>query len=307
MIKAGPGTRRAQYIKESFEDYSGLKLALEKKKSVSFYIYPPVLADVQRARQGGTYFHQGAFVRFKRDEVEIGLGSTHSPAIKEIFLKNTGQSELELIAKKLAQLSDGDAYMYWDSAIAQKLKNKTIEQQEFLSDAGYFCCNFDSLRGFKSILDVCKIKPESWVNDTMDGRHFEISAFFYKHEAAKIDSAIKLLAKYLQNFLPSDKYKTRVDNLRRFLVKLSKEKAIPKICAHKGCQRVRDLEAAHIKRYIDGGGDDPRNGIWLCHEHHLLQENTDRKWHLKNLKFESIKHSHLVPQIDLIIKKSNKK
>ena len=151
MIKAGPGTRRAQYIKESFEDYSGLRLALEKKKSVSFYIYPPVLADVQRARQGGTYFHQGAFVRFKGNEVEIGLGSTHSPAIKEIFLKNTGQSELELIAVKLARLSDGDTYMFWDSTKARKLKDKTIEHQEFLSDSGYFCSTIESIKGFKKI------------------------------------------------------------------------------------------------------------------------------------------------------------
>ena len=42
------------------------------------------------------------------------------------------------------------------------------------------------------------------------------------------------------------------------------------------CSVTSPLEAAHIVRYVDGGGDDVSNGVALCHEHHLAFDRRPR-------------------------------
>lgn len=38
------------------------------------------------------------------------------------------------------------------------------------------------------------------------------------------------------------------------------------------CAVTNPLEAAHRVRYVDGGSDDPSNGVALCHDHHVAFE-----------------------------------
>jgi predicted restriction endonuclease len=40
------------------------------------------------------------------------------------------------------------------------------------------------------------------------------------------------------------------------------------------CPESTNLKACHLRRYIDGGSDDPSNGCCLCHTHHVLYDRT---------------------------------
>ena len=41
-------------------------------------------------------------------------------------------------------------------------------------------------------------------------------------------------------------------------------------CAVCGCTEEKILQAAHIRAVAEGGSDDPKNGICLCANHHLM-------------------------------------
>lgn len=54
-------------------------------------------------------------------------------------------------------------------------------------------------------------------------------------------------------------------------------------CAICRCGEIHILQAAHIKAVNSDGSDDPRNGICLCANHHLMYDN-----HLINIDFENL-------------------
>ena len=54
-------------------------------------------------------------------------------------------------------------------------------------------------------------------------------------------------------------------------------------CAICRCGEIHILQAAHIKAVKSYGSDDPRNGICLCANHHLMYDN-----HLINIDFENL-------------------
>lgn len=56
-------------------------------------------------------------------------------------------------------------------------------------------------------------------------------------------------------------------------------------CVICGCEERKVLQAAHIRAVADGGSDDPKNGVCLCANHHLMLDHDliridFRKWRL---------------------------
>jgi hypothetical protein len=67
------------------------------------------------------------------------------------------------------------------------------------------------------------------------------------------------------------------------------------VCGYNNCsvKGWSNLQAAHIRPYIKGGKDDPENGVFLCHQHHLEQEGLSLSQQVKILRREIVVHTVL--------------
>lgn len=275
-----------------------------QKNNHYFIIYEPShlphFKDISKTKYAG--YRVGFYINPGPKFTEIGTQISFNEAAVKNFASNFNESQFSKTMNKILQISEsGDIFIYWSSKQALKDSLSSGKKKIAAEDKDIWF-RFKSVAEFKKNLkgyeiddfakDIGCNAPTSGKGKMPTNRGFNltISTVIATADCERAAQYLFPLYRWMYDF-PKVGRKIRVSDLRRAMTYHYKKSDRVFECGFKGCKvkGIENLDAAHIRADQRYGTDSVTNGVFLCHEHHLIQEGKPVAWQKKAIKLSAKK------------------
>ncbi|MCE3010508.1 MAG: HNH endonuclease [Proteobacteria bacterium] len=242
------------------------------------------------------------------DSVYVSLYIVHAPGAVAAFKNMIDTNDIRKTSRLLLKLSTSkNIYLGWSSnSLLKKILSKKTKRVKHTRKI-----EFSALSELTDYLKESKIRdfaedigcmpPKTGMKKIRGpaGNYFELGTMVERKDVHK---ALKVLLPLFNHLYPDGLnyvFAARNSGFNKKLRTFYKKHGKQLVCAYKGCNIKENLEAAHIIPNADGGPDNGKNGVFLCHKHHtgadttIRQEGKPLTWQRMNLKSEARKGTRI--------------